>query len=141
MSKCFKNGTLQRKNPFSHHTSLHSTSQKICLWVQPINNQLSNRSPRNKPDHVRPNWVSRKQILGAGDVSRGGTSATRRQKFHTDDVNQCLRNICGSHGVSHPNLFKFMFFLVDFTKVLFSSAKSSSKTQMLLLEKNIFHQF
>ena len=25
----------------------------------------------------------------AKDVSRGGTSASQRQKFHTDDVNQC----------------------------------------------------
>ena len=26
-------------------------------------------------------------LLAAGEVSRGGTSATQRQKFHTDDVN------------------------------------------------------
>ena len=26
------------------------------------------------------------------DVSQGGTSTTQRQKFHTDDVNQCLHN-------------------------------------------------
>ena len=25
-------------------------------------------------------------LLSAGDVSRGGTSATQQQKFHTDDV-------------------------------------------------------
>ena len=25
-------------------------------------------------------------LFAAGDVSRGGTSATQRQKFHTDDV-------------------------------------------------------
>ena len=25
-------------------------------------------------------------LLSAGDVSRGGMSATQRQKFHTDDV-------------------------------------------------------
>ena len=28
-------------------------------------------------------------LLAACDVSREGTSATQRQKFHTDDVNQC----------------------------------------------------
>ena len=55
-------------------------------------------------------------------VSRGETSATQRQKFHTDDVNQCLHNISGSDGVPHPNLFNFTFPLVDFIKVLCSSA-------------------
>ena len=47
-------------------------------------------------------------------------SATQEQKFHNDDVNQCLHNISGSGGVPHPNLFTFL--LVDFTKVLCSSA-------------------
>ena len=56
------------------------------------------------------------------DVSRGGTSATQRQKFHTDDVNQCLLNKSGSHGVPHATLLNFAFLLVDFGKVLCSSA-------------------
>ena len=56
------------------------------------------------------------------DVTRGGTSATQRQKFHTDDVNQCLHNKSGSHGVPNANLFNFTFLLVDFGKVLCSSA-------------------
>ena len=56
------------------------------------------------------------------DVLRGVTSATQRQKFHTDDVNQCLHNKSGSHGVSNANLFNFTFLLVDFGKVLCSSA-------------------
>ena len=56
------------------------------------------------------------------DVLRGGTSATQRQKFHTDDVNQCLHNKSGSHEVSNANLFNFTFLLVDFGKVLCSSA-------------------
>ena len=55
------------------------------------------------------------------DVSREGTSATQRQLFHTDDVNQCLNNKSGSHGVPNANflnLFNFTFHLVDFGKVL-----------------------
>ena len=56
------------------------------------------------------------------DVSRGGTSATQRQNFHTDDVNQCLHNKFGSHGVPNANLFNFTFLLVDFGKVLCSSS-------------------
>ena len=61
-------------------------------------------------------------LFAAGNVSRGGTSASQRQKFHTDDVNQCLHNISGNHGFPYPNLFNFTFLLVDFTKVLCSSA-------------------
>ena len=48
-------------------------------------------------------------------------SATQRQKFHTDDVNQCLLNICGSRGVPNVNLLNFTFLMVDFAKVLCSS--------------------
>ena len=61
-------------------------------------------------------------LFSARDVSRGGTSATQRQKFHGDDVNQYLHNTSGSHGVPHPNLFNFTFPLIDFTRVFFSSA-------------------
>ena len=60
-------------------------------------------------------------LFAAGDVSRGGTSATQWQKFHTDDnENQCLHNKFGSHGVPFANLFNFTFLLADFG-VLFSS--------------------
>jgi len=62
-------------------------------------------------------------LFAAGDVSRGGTSATQRQKFHTDDANQCSHNKSGSHGVPNINLSNFMCLLVDFVKVLCSSAK------------------
>ena len=61
-------------------------------------------------------------LFAARDVSRGGTSATQRQKFHTDDVNQCLYNKSGSHGIPNANLFNFTFLLVDFGKVSCSSA-------------------
>ena len=61
-------------------------------------------------------------LFTTGDVSRGGTSGTQRQKFHTDDANQCLLNKSGSHGVPNVNLFNFRFFLVDFGKVFCSSA-------------------
>ena len=60
-------------------------------------------------------------LFAAGDVSRGGTSATQRQKFHTDDANQCLHK-SGSYGVPNINLSNFTCLLVDFGKVLCSSA-------------------
>ena len=62
-------------------------------------------------------------FFAAGNVSSGGTSATQRQKFHTDDANQCLHNKSGSHGVPNINLSNFACLLVDFGEVLCSSAK------------------
>ena len=61
-------------------------------------------------------------LFATGDVSRRGTSATQRRKFHTDDANQCLHNKSGSHGVPNTNLSNFTCLLVDFGKVLCSSA-------------------
>ena len=49
-------------------------------------------------------------------------SATQRQKFHPDDVNQCLHNKSGSHGVSNANLLNFTFLLLNFSKELCESA-------------------
>ena len=64
----------------------------------------------------------------------------QRQKFHTDDVNQCLHNKSSIHGVPNVNLFDFMFLLVDYGKALCSIATSSSKTKMLFLKKNMFQE-
>ena len=61
-------------------------------------------------------------LFAAEDVLRGGKSATQRHKFHTDDTNQCLYYKSGSHGVPNINLSNFTCFLVDFGKVLCSSA-------------------
>ena len=61
-------------------------------------------------------------LFAAGYVSRGGTSATQRQKFHTDYANQCLLNKSGSHGVPNVNLFNLRCLLVDLGEVLCSSA-------------------
>ena len=55
-------------------------------------------------------------LFAAGNVSRGGTSAIQRQKFHTDDANQSLHNKSGSHGVPIINLSNFTSLLVDFGK-------------------------
>ena len=61
-------------------------------------------------------------LFAARDISQEVTSVTQRQKFHTDDANQCLHNKSSSHGVSNTNLSNFTCLLVDFGKVLFSSA-------------------
>ena len=75
------------------------------------------------------------------DVSRGGTSATQRQKFHTDDVNQCLLDKSGSHAVPNANLFNFTFSWLIVEKCCVHLRMSSSKTQMLLLEKTVFQKY
>ena len=61
-------------------------------------------------------------LFAAGDVSRRGTSATQRQKFHTDHTNRCLHNKSGSHEVPNINLSNFTCLLVDFGKVFCLSA-------------------
>ena len=74
------------------------------------------------------------------DVSRGGTSATQRQKFHTDDVNQCLHNKSGSHGVPNANLFNFKFLLVNFGEVLCSSAHELQQNSDATFRENYIPQ-
>ena len=54
-----------------------------------------------------------------------------------DDVNQCLHKKSGSHGVPNINLSNFTCLLVDCDYL----PTSSSKTQMLLLQKTIFHKY
>ena len=78
-------------------------------------------------------------------VKRGGTSASQRQKFHTDGVNQCLHNKSGSHGVPNANLINSTFLLVDipFVSVVISLkllglAVSESRVPSLSFPGGIF---
>ena len=69
-------------------------------------------------------------LFAPGGVSRGGTSATQGQKFHTDDANQCLHNKTGSHGIPNIILSNFLnstCLLVDFGKVLCSCTDELQK--------------
>ena len=49
-------------------------------------------------------------LFAAGDVSRGGTSVTQRQTFHTDDV-KSVRNQVRSAGWSTEQLHRFSYCL------------------------------
>ena len=51
-------------------------------------------------------------------------SSPQPQKFYTDDVYQWLHNQLGSQTVQKVNLFDSKFLLVDFKKVLSSSANA-----------------
>ena len=79
-------------------------------------------------------------LFAAGDVSRAGTSATQQQKFHTDDAIQCLHNKSSSPRVSNTNLSNFVSSSI-LVNCCVHLPTSSSKTQMLLLEKTIFHKY
>ena len=59
-------------------------------------------------------------LLTAGNVLRGGMSATQCQKFHTDDINQCLNNQSGTVIGFQMQICSILhkFLLVDFGKVL-----------------------
>ena len=61
-------------------------------------------------------------------------SAPQQQNLDNDDINQSLHiNKSGSHGVPNVHLFSYM--------VLGLSANELHQTQMLLLEKNVFHEY
>ena len=90
-----------------------------CHW-------LSNRDICFNQSEASPRNIS-SIPPGLREVSRRGTSATQRQKFHTDDVNQCLHDKSGSHGVPNANLFNFTFLLVDFGTKVLCSAMSEEK--------------
>ena len=60
---------------------------------------------------------------------------TQPQKFHIDDIYQCLHNNSGSHGVPNANLFNFMFLPVvrfHLCSLLSVNSKTMAKTMQLL---------
>ena len=69
-------------------------------------------------------------LLATGDVSRGGMSATQRQKFRTDDANQYLHNKSSSHGVPNTNLSNFTCLLVDFGSVVLICQRVPAKLRI-----------
>ena len=85
--------------------------------------RLDVREVKTESVRVACETIRFSSLFADGDVLRGGTSATQLQKFHTDDANQCLHNKSSSHGVLNINLSNFTCLLVDFGKVLCSSAK------------------
>ena len=92
---------------FSLRTQTYLRSSDVCVRRLWVSLRKADVSPRSSP---------------LRDVSQGGTSATQRQKFHTDDVNRCLYNKSGIYGVPNINLTNFTCFLVNFGKVLCLSA-------------------
>ena len=61
------------------------------------------------------------------------------KKFRTDDINQCLRN--NGHGDPNANMFNFTFPLVDFGKVLCSSANELQQNSNASSRETIFLKY
>ena len=114
-------GPKERK-PGDKVRSFTPTDSKLCK-TKPKFSLSYSRSLEVACENIRFS-----SLFAAGGVSHGGTSATQRQKFHTDDANQCLLNKSGRRGVPNVNLFNFRFLLIDFGKVL-------------VVEKTIFHKY
>ena len=53
-------------------------------------------------------------LLAAGDVSHGGTSATRRKKFHTDDVKSVWNKVRSAHwSTEQLHCFTYCLRMID----------------------------
>ena len=65
---------------------------------------------------------------------------TQLQKFHTDDANQCLHNKPGSHGAPNMNLSHFTNVMVNFGKVLCSSANELQQSSNATSRKDYIPQ-
>ena len=130
----------------------HVLFQKPGLYIPQSGQDFNTRPQISESTYNSIPWASTKHssriiacqnsrfppLLATGGVSPGQTSASQRQKFHTDDVNQCLHNHSGGHGVPSANLSDFRFVQVGFCKVCVRLRTSSSKTEILILEKSIF---
>ena len=56
-------------------------------------------------------------LFAAGDVLRGGTSASQRQKFHTDDVNHTIESSKNMENTMGQNNLPFFFILIHILEI------------------------
>ena len=84
---------------------------RMRMWIQgsSYSKLIKNRS-RSQSQSQPANTSVFSSHFAAGDVSRGGTSATQRQKFHTDDV-KSVRNPVRSADWSADQLHCFSYCL------------------------------
>ena len=78
-------------------------------------------------------------LFAAGDVSRGGTSATQRQKFHTDDL-KSVRNPVRSADWSTEQLHCFSSCL-QMTDKRQKATKVKCKREESLTKQSIFVEY
>ena len=121
---------------FSFFSSFQPVQRKVTIVSVPFHFYKSSQCKNLACENIHFSL-----LFVAVDVSRRGTSATQQQKSHTDDANQCLHNKSGSHGVPNINLSNFACLWSILVKCCVHLPTSYSKTQMLLLEKTIFHKY
>ena len=78
-------------------------------------------------------------LFAAGDVSRRGTSATQRQKFHTDDV-KSVQNLVRSADWSTEQLHCFSYCL-RMTDKRQKATKVKCKREESLTKQSIFVEY
>ena len=78
-------------------------------------------------------------LFVAGDVSRGGTSATQRQKFHTDDV-KSVRNPVRSADWSTQQ-FHYFSYCLWMTDKKQKATKVKCKRKESLTKQSIFVEY
>ena len=137
--KSFAEASIQTRIDESYLVDLRRQEQSwwsVIVWSREVKEKIWKQKWTAREDLLRKSWefetgvgssevqtnIRFSSLFAAGDVSRRETSATQWQKFHTDDADQCLHNKSGSYGVPNINLSNFTCPLVDFGKVLCSSA-------------------
>ena len=85
-----------------------SNSAVYTIWLDP--GAIIGVGDSKSGVHVACENIRFSSLLVAGDVSRGGTSVTQRQKFHTDDV-KSVRNPVRSADWSTQQLHCFSYCL------------------------------
>ena len=76
-------------------------------------------------------------LFAAGDVSRGGTSATQRQKLHTDDVKSVRNPVrCADWSTEQLDCFSYCLRMTDktqkATKVKYKREESRAKQSIFV---------
>ena len=130
---------LKRK---SWHITFGKIFQPTREWVNKVN--LSSFQPKNFFKFLLSCSLRTADVSPCSsplrDVSRWETSATQRQKFYTD-VNHCLYNnpVVMGFQMQICSILRFSWSILE--KCCVHLRMSSSKTQVLLLEKTIFHTY
>ena len=88
-----------------------------CIFLQETRRRQQEEAALRRQQQVRDHYsVAWKTAISPccsshlqAHLPGKGTSARQRQKFHTDDVNYCLHNKSGSHGLPNVNPFDLCF--------------------------------
>ena len=129
--------------PFGHGLYLHHITYLIISYLKlykhnPSNSILSLFSC-NRRFSISCENIRFSSLFAAGDVSRGGTSATQRERFHTDDV-KYVQNPVRSPDWSTEQLHCFSYCL-QMTDKRQKATKVKCKRDESLTKQSIFVEY